>query len=70
MLLEYQDWCRGLEKAGLSAERRSLRSRVMDLKWVFQNEDQLVLEFTLDKGCYANAVVRELLWASMPKRQF
>ena len=68
-LTAYQDWCAGLARAGLEAERRSLRSRVMDLKWEFLEADQLLLEFTLDKGCYANAVIRELLSAQTPKRE-
>lgn len=69
LLADYQEWCNGMAKAGLSAERRALRSRVMDLKWYYQDEDQLVLEFILDKGCYANGVIRELLAASIPMRQ-
>ena len=68
-LADYQDWCAGLIKAGLKAERRALRSRVMDLSWEFPASDQLVLQFTLDKGCYANGVIRELLDASIPVTQ-
>ncbi len=64
-LSDYQDWCDGLIKAGLKAERRSLRSRVEDLSWAFPTDDQLVLEFTLDKGCYANGIIRELLAATI-----
>ncbi len=64
-LSNYQDWCEGLIKAGLKAERRSLRSRVERLTWFFQDDDRLVLEFTLDKGCYANGVMRELLVATV-----
>ena len=68
-LANYRDWCDALVKAGLKVERRSLRSRVMDLQWHFPAGEQLVLEFMLDKGCYANAVIRELLDASIPMRQ-
>ena len=68
MLAEFTDWCSGLEKAGVSAERRSLRSQVMDLSWEFKDSDQMLIEFTLNKGCYANAVIRELLTAEIPMR--
>jgi len=68
MLGEFTDLCLGLEKAGVSAERRSLRSHVMDLSWGYQEMDQLLIEFTLYKGCYANAVIRELLEASIIPR--
>jgi len=68
-LVKHQDWCEGLIKAGLKAERRSLRSRVAGLQWNFQIDGQLMLNFTLDKGCYANAVIRELLNATTASRQ-
>lgn len=65
----YTDWCEALLKAGLKAERRSLRSRVSELQWDFQQDNKLMLEFTLNKGCYANAVIRELLQAAVATRQ-
>lgn len=68
-LADYKDWCAGLIKARLSAERRSLRSQVMNLSWEFLANDQILLEFTLTKGCYANAVLRELLTATKPERK-
>lgn len=69
-LSAYADWCEALLKAGLKAERRSLRSRVADMQWDFQQDNKLMLEFTLNKGCYANAVIRELLNATIATRQF
>lgn len=68
-LSAFDEWCKGLIVAGLKAERRSLRSRVAELQWDFQADGQLMLNFTLDKGCYANAVIRELLDATRPTRQ-
>jgi len=67
-LADFKAWCEGLIKAGLKAERRSLRCKVADLTWDFQLDNHLKLEFTLDKGCYANAVIRELLQASVARR--
>ena len=60
VLAEWQDWQQGLEKAGLSQERRSLRLFPADFKWQFMDKNQLELEFFLPAGCYATAVMREL----------
>jgi len=60
VLAEWQDWQQGLEKAGLSQERRSLRLFPSNFKWQFIECDQLELEFFLPAGCYATAVMREL----------
>ena len=68
-LANYREWCEGLIKARLKSERRSLRSRVADLHWDFETTGQLLLSFTLDKGCYANGVIRELLNARIATRQ-
>ena len=70
VLSDYQDWCEGLEKARLEPARRALRLRVSDLHWEFLPDEQLYLEFRLGKGSYASAVIRELLVAEIPKRQF
>lgn len=51
----------GLAKFRLNTERRPLRMRVIDLEWEFQGEKTLVLRFSLRAGCYATAVLRELL---------
>lgn len=49
----------GLEQAGLSQERRSLRlfAQELQLQW---NDAGLCLEFALPAGCYATTVLREL----------
>lgn len=60
VLTEWQDWQQGLEKAGLSQERRSLRLYPSNFKWQFIDDNQLELEFFLPAGCYATAVMREL----------
>ena len=51
----------GLEKAGLEQERRALCLRVMGLEWQWLGESTLQLRFALPLGCYATAVLRELL---------
>lgn len=49
----------GLEGIAEGA-RRALRMRVSDLAWEF-SEDALVLSFHLATGCFATAVIRELI---------
>lgn len=53
-------WCQGLERFGLKQERRALRMRVAELVWEW-GEDYLDLAFRLPAGCFATAVLRELL---------
>lgn len=53
--------CRWLEQAGLKQERRILRLPVQDLNWSWPATDCLQLEFVLPTGCFATAVVRELV---------
>lgn len=50
----------GLVRFGLSGERRPLRMRVFGLEWGWDG-DVLELAFGLRAGCYATAVLREVL---------
>jgi tRNA pseudouridine13 synthase len=50
----------GLAAHGLAQERRALRLQVHDLRATF-HDDNLLLEFGLERGAYATAVLRELL---------
>ena len=59
-LVAWTDWKAGLEKQGLSQDRRSLRLYPAELKWQFLSEDQLEVSFFLPAGSYATAVLREL----------
>lgn len=56
----WDDWKLGLEKAGLSQERRALRLFPNNLSWQFTDDKQLDLTFFLPAGSYATAVLREL----------
>lgn len=60
VLTGLQDWCDGLEKAGLKMERRSLRLIVEELQWTYEGKT-LVLNFSLPAGCFATAVLREIV---------
>ncbi len=52
-------WCEGLERAGLSRERRSVRLNLPDLKWQWPDESTLELSFSLPPGTFATSVLRE-----------
>lgn len=58
-LADWASWCDGLEHAGLSQERRALQllPRNSAYSWV---EDDLILQFSLDAGEFATAVLREI----------
>ena len=60
VLLSWEDWQAGLEKAGMKQERRALRMFPQGFEWQFLPDDQLQLHFFLPAGCYATAVMREL----------
>ncbi|HEX22617.1 MAG TPA: tRNA pseudouridine(13) synthase TruD, partial [Chromatiales bacterium] len=62
VLAPHRDFREGLEKAGLKQERRALRLPVADLRWQWLDGGQdLQLTFSLPAGCYATAVLRELV---------
>lgn len=50
----------GLESAGLEQERRAVRMSVHALIWQWDGPD-LCLRFRLQRGCFATAVLRELV---------
>lgn len=60
VLKEFPDLLDGLEAAGLTAARRPLRSRVLDLQWHWRDEHSLELSFGLNRGSYATSLLREL----------
>jgi len=60
VLHDWSDWQHGLEKAGLSQERRPCRLFPKDFTWQFLDQGQLQLSLFLPAGSYATAVLREL----------
>ena len=60
VMVDWQDWQQGLEKAGLKQERRALRLFPKDFSWQFLADNQLELAFFLPAGSYATAVMREI----------
>ncbi|MDH4873075.1 tRNA pseudouridine(13) synthase TruD [Pseudomonas sp. BN515] len=53
--------CHWLAEAGMAHERRILRLPIGGLTWHYPEPDVLQLEFVLPAGCFATAVVRELV---------
>src|SRR5690606_28829358 len=61
MAAQEADLCAWLQKAAMSQERRILRPPIGGLAWHYPAPDILQLNFVLPTGCFATAVVRELL---------
>lgn len=53
--------CKWLEDAGLEQQRRILRLPIGGLTWHYPAADSLEIEFTLPTGCFATAVLHELV---------
>ena len=53
--------CQWLVKAAMEHERRILRLPIGRLSWHYPESDILQLEFVLPAGCFATALVRELV---------
>ncbi|MDY6982098.1 MAG: tRNA pseudouridine(13) synthase TruD [Pseudomonadota bacterium] len=60
LAVEFPELCNGLALHGLEQERRPLRLQASDLQAQFDG-DALILEFSLTRGAYATALLRELL---------
>lgn len=60
VLADWSLWQTGLEKLGLSHERRALRLFPTDFEWQFADDNSLTVSFSLPPGSYATAVLREL----------
>lgn len=56
----HRDFVAGLAKVGARTDRRALRMPLRDFNWQF-SDDALEVEFRLGKGCFATAVLRELM---------
>lgn len=57
---KYEVLSQGLEKQGLKQERRTTRMLLPDLNWSWQDEETLILEFSLGSGYFATSLLREL----------
>ncbi|CAH0990689.1 tRNA pseudouridine synthase D [Sinobacterium norvegicum] len=55
----------GLEKIGLEQQRRAMTMVAQQLTWSIEGQD-LTLSFSLESGCFATALIRELLVSAKP----
>ncbi len=58
---DYPLFCQGLENFGLQQDRRALRAKVENLQIDTQDQQQVVIEFSLGRGSYATSLLREVL---------
>lgn len=66
ILKDWQDWCYALEHAGLKPERRNLILRSDSILYEWIEPNQLSLEFSLLRGCFATVLLREIAQLSRP----
>ena len=57
---EYPQLLAAIARSGASPARRALRARAEKLQWKFLDAESLQLEFSLARGSYATALLREL----------
>ncbi len=57
---QFDDLAQGLMAFGIEKDRRALRSHVKELQWEFIGDNCLELSFSLNAGCYATSVLREI----------
>ncbi|VTU08944.1 tRNA pseudouridine synthase D [Actinobacillus indolicus] len=60
IVVEHQDLLALMAKERMNAARRAMFCKPQHFEWVFE-EEGLRLKFFLDAGCYATALVRELI---------
>ena len=61
----WADYAAPLERQGLKQDRRALRMRIGELDWRWDEGGTLILSFTLPRGSYATAVLRELVLSEL-----
>jgi len=60
ILVQYPDWLASFHRLNLTTGRRPLRCIPRNLS-IEQKQNQAVIKFSLNKGCYATSVIRELV---------
>ena len=68
-LAEFEEVLTGLEKAGLSQERRAIRTRAVELQARWVNDSTLELSFLLSPGVFATTLLCELGVCREPDRR-
>ncbi|NOQ17087.1 MAG: tRNA pseudouridine(13) synthase TruD [Methyloprofundus sp.] len=58
---QFSDLAEGLLNFGVEQDRRMLRSNIKELHWQFVGGDNLEIIFTLNPGCYATSLLKEVV---------
>ena len=61
LIEQFEQLAKGLCAFGVEQDRRALRSHIQELQWQFIDNQTLQLSFTLNPGCYATAMLREIV---------
>ncbi len=61
IIKQYNDLAQGLCAVGMEQDRRALRCHIHQLQWQFIDNTSLELSFTLNAGCYATALLKEII---------
>ena len=61
VIMQFDELANGLCAFGVEQDRRALRSHIQELQWQFIDNSTLELSFTLNPGCYATALLREIV---------
>lgn len=69
ILSDFSDLCEGLEKAGLSQERRAIRAMAQDFTHQWIDKSTLELNFRLSPGLFATTLLSELGVCKEPERR-
>jgi len=68
VLEDFKDVCQGMEKAGLTQERRAIRAIAQNLTHVWLDNSTLQLSFHLSPGIFATTLLNELCLCVEPER--
>lgn len=58
---KFPDLATGLKTFGVAQDRRVLRSHIKALQWQFIGAGNLEIEFSLNAGCYATSLLKEII---------
>ena len=58
---QFSELAQGICAFGVDLDRRALRSHIQELQWQFIDNSSLELSFSLNPGCYATALLREIV---------
>jgi tRNA pseudouridine13 synthase len=58
---QFPDWCEALVGMGMKRSYRPLMVEPTRMTWSFADQERLILEFELPRGCFATTLLEELI---------